>query len=133
MGYRSFKDCRGRNVVSLSDWRRLLGCQGLLEGTSQRARSNHFEEQSHSRVSINVPSSFRWYISRLERAGIPGLRANWAFVADLHNYLAGMLGQNSDGTLTLLHHWALFPPRLGGSCWTNPSSQLLLSCRMPPS
>ena len=43
------------------------------------------------------PSGGAWYISRLERAGADGLRANWAGGQNLHNDLASLLVRNSAG------------------------------------
>ncbi|MEU4549442.1 RICIN domain-containing protein [Nonomuraea dietziae] len=43
------------------------------------------------------PGDGSWYITRLERAGADGLRANWAGGANLHNDLANLLIRNSAG------------------------------------
>ncbi|KOV83177.1 beta-xylosidase [Nocardia sp. NRRL S-836] len=43
------------------------------------------------------PGDGAWYISRLERAGADGLRANWASSGNLHNDLGNLLVRNSAG------------------------------------
>jgi hypothetical protein len=43
------------------------------------------------------PGDGSWYITRLERAGADGLRANWASTANLHNDLGNLLVRNSAG------------------------------------
>ncbi|GAB2812132.1 RICIN domain-containing protein [Lentzea nigeriaca] len=43
------------------------------------------------------PGDGSWYISRLERAGADGLRANWASGGNLHNDLGNLLVHNSAG------------------------------------
>jgi hypothetical protein len=37
------------------------------------------------------PGNGGWYIARLERSGVDGLRANWASGASLHDYMANLL------------------------------------------
>lgn len=39
------------------------------------------------------PAGAAWFISRLERLNIPGLRGNWADGYALHDYLANLLGK----------------------------------------
>ncbi|PVH80942.1 glycoside hydrolase family 39 protein [Cadophora sp. DSE1049] len=48
--------------------------------------------------SEQVPSTGTWYISRLERYNIQGLRANWASAFELHDYLGNLLGKPGAGT-----------------------------------
>ncbi|MEO3751384.1 beta-xylosidase [Streptomyces sp. B6B3] len=43
------------------------------------------------------PGDGAWYITRLERAGADGLRANWASGGALHNDLAGLLVRDAAG------------------------------------
>ena len=43
------------------------------------------------------PGDGSWYITRLERAGADGLRANWASTNNLHNDLGNLLVRNSAG------------------------------------
>lgn len=44
------------------------------------------------------PGGAAWWISRLERYNIQGLRGNWASVFELHDYFAGLLGKPNAGT-----------------------------------
>nr|BFE50586.1 hypothetical protein GCM10017745_40130 [Saccharothrix mutabilis subsp. capreolus] len=43
------------------------------------------------------PAGGAWYVARLERAGVDGLRANWAAGGDLHDDLAGLLVRDASG------------------------------------
>ncbi|CZT11833.1 uncharacterized protein RCO7_07477 [Rhynchosporium graminicola] len=47
-----------------------------------------------------IPSTGAWFISRLERYNIQGLRANWASAYELHDYLGNMLGKPGAGNAT---------------------------------
>ncbi|MPY60614.1 RICIN domain-containing protein [Streptomyces spongiae] len=51
------------------------------------------------------PGSGSWYISRLERAGVDGLRANWASGTNLHDYQAALLTKNSAGQYLPRGEW----------------------------
>lgn len=44
-------------------------------------------------VAEEVPGGSAWWISRLERYNMYGLRGNWASGAQLHDFLAGLLGK----------------------------------------
>lgn len=44
------------------------------------------------------PGGVAWFISRLERNNIPGLRGNWADGNALHDYLANLLAKPGAGT-----------------------------------
>jgi hypothetical protein len=43
------------------------------------------------------PGDGAWYVTRLERAGADGLRANWASAGNLHNDLGNLLVRNAAG------------------------------------
>ncbi|KAG8871126.1 hypothetical protein FRB97_008999 [Tulasnella sp. 331] len=47
-----------------------------------------------------VPSGAAWWISRLERFNMYGLRGNWASGAQLHDFLAGLLGKTNVNSAT---------------------------------
>ncbi|WP_232838192.1 RICIN domain-containing protein [Streptomyces geranii] len=51
------------------------------------------------------PGGGSWYISRLEHAGIDGLRANWGGGTNLHDYQAALLTKNSVGQYLPLGEW----------------------------
>lgn len=44
------------------------------------------------------PAGVAWYISRLERLNIPGLRGNWADGLQLHDFLANLIGKPGANT-----------------------------------
>ncbi|KIW14275.1 hypothetical protein PV08_07057 [Exophiala spinifera] len=44
------------------------------------------------------PAGAAWFISRLERNNIVGLRGNWASAGELHDYLANLLGKPGANT-----------------------------------
>lgn len=48
--------------------------------------------------ALQQPSGVAWFISRLERNNIPGLRGNWAMGDALHDFLANLLGKPTAGT-----------------------------------
>ncbi|MBP2707418.1 cellulose binding domain-containing protein [Microbispora sp. RL4-1S] len=54
------------------------------------------------------PADGAWYISRLERAGADGLRANWAGGSNLHNDLANLLTHNSAGQYSTKGEWWVY-------------------------
>ncbi|KAG8995203.1 hypothetical protein FRB94_009341 [Tulasnella sp. JGI-2019a] len=47
-----------------------------------------------------VPSGAAWWISRLERYNMSGMRGNWASGAQLHDFLAGLLGKTDVDSAT---------------------------------
>jgi hypothetical protein len=56
-----------------------------------------YQINEYGSVSEQNPGDGSWYITRLERAGADGLRANWASTANLHNDLGNLLVRNSAG------------------------------------
>jgi hypothetical protein len=54
------------------------------------------------------PADGAWYITRLERAGADGLRANWAGGANLHNDLANLLVRDSAGQYQPKGEWWVY-------------------------
>ncbi|MEU8273131.1 ricin-type beta-trefoil lectin domain protein [Microbispora bryophytorum] len=54
------------------------------------------------------PADGAWYISRLERAGADGLRANWAGGNNLHNDLGNLLVHNSSGQYQPKGEWWVY-------------------------
>ncbi|MEU9836754.1 RICIN domain-containing protein [Streptosporangium sp. NPDC048047] len=54
------------------------------------------------------PGDGAWYISRLERAGADGLRANWAGGGNLHNDLANLLTRDSSGQYRPKGEWWVY-------------------------
>lgn len=54
------------------------------------------------------PGNSAWYISRLERLNIDGLRANWASGQDLHDFMAALLTRNDVGEYVPLGDWIAY-------------------------
>jgi hypothetical protein len=70
------------------------------------------------------PGDGAWYISRLERAGADGLRANWAGGGNLHNDLANLLIRNSAGQYQPKGEWwvyRFYASQTGTAVATTPS------------
>jgi hypothetical protein len=59
-------------------------------------RPNNINE--YGATDEQSPSFAAWYIARLERNNIQGLRANWASAYELHDYLGNLLGKPGAGT-----------------------------------
>lgn len=53
-----------------------------------------------------VPGGSAWWISRLERYNMYGLRGNWASGAQLHDFLAGLLGKTDVTSTTGTGYYA---------------------------
>ncbi|MEV4282056.1 RICIN domain-containing protein [Actinoplanes xinjiangensis] len=54
------------------------------------------------------PADGAWYITRLERAGADGLRANWASGGNLHNDLGNLLTHSSAGQYRPKGEWWVY-------------------------
>jgi len=54
------------------------------------------------------PGDGAWYITRLERAGADGLRANWAGGQNLHDDLANLLTRDSNGQYQTKGEWWVY-------------------------
>jgi hypothetical protein len=54
------------------------------------------------------PGDGAWYLSRLERAGADGLRANWASGGNLHNDLGNLLVHSSSGQYRPKGEWWVY-------------------------
>ena len=71
------------------------------------------------------PADGAWYISRLERAGADGLRANWASGGNLHNDLGNLLVHNSAGQYQPKGEWwvyRFYAGQAGTAVATTPSA-----------
>ena len=55
-----------------------------------------------------VPSATAWFISRLERLNIYGLRGNWLSGSQLHDFLASLLGRSSNGAYYPNGEWWVY-------------------------
>jgi hypothetical protein len=70
--------------------------------------SRPFQVNEYASTSEQNPGRGGWYISRLERAGADGLRANWASANNLHDFEAKLLTKNSAGQYLPLGEWFLY-------------------------
>lgn len=61
------------------------------------AHPRPYQINEYGSGSEQNPGDGSWYITRLERAGADGLRANWASTANLHNDLGNLLVRNAAG------------------------------------
>ena len=77
----------GKTLPVLAEWRARYGLPDRPKNINEYAGP-----------SEQIPSSGTWYISRLERYNIQGLRANWASAYELHDYLGNLLGKPGAGT-----------------------------------
>lgn len=55
-----------------------------------------------------TPAGSSWYIGQFERHNVAGLRANWAGGIELHDYLANLLGKNSEGAYVPVGDWQVY-------------------------
>ncbi|MFJ5999904.1 RICIN domain-containing protein [Streptomyces sp. NPDC092370] len=70
--------------------------------------SRPFQVNEYESPTEQNPGRGGWYISRLERAGADGLRANWASANNLHDFQAKLLTKNSAGQYLPLGEWFLY-------------------------
>ncbi|MDN0198826.1 RICIN domain-containing protein [Streptomyces sp. S.PNR 29] len=69
--------------------------------------SRPFQVNEYANTGEQTPGRGGWYISRLERAGADGLRANWAMGAGLHDFQANLLTKTGTQYLPL-GEWFLY-------------------------
>ncbi|MFJ7065788.1 hypothetical protein [Streptomyces sp. NPDC101115] len=69
--------------------------------------SRPFQVNEYAANTEQNPGRGGWYISRLERAGADGMRANWAWGADLHDFAANLLTKTG-GQYLPLGEWFLY-------------------------
>ncbi|MEW2118195.1 RICIN domain-containing protein [Streptomyces sp. NPDC005474] len=79
----------------------LLATYGL---TNQRP----YQINEYATLAQQTPGGGAWYISRLERAGVDGLRGNWASGTNLHDYEANLLTKNSAGQYLPRGEWFMY-------------------------
>ncbi|WP_409467760.1 RICIN domain-containing protein [Streptomyces sp. HC307] len=70
--------------------------------------SRPFQVNEYASPTEQNPGRGGWYISRLERAGADGLRANWASANNLHDFQAKLLTRNSSGQYLPLGEWFMY-------------------------
>ncbi|GAA2634253.1 RICIN domain-containing protein [Streptomyces vastus] len=69
--------------------------------------SRPFQVNEYANTTEQNPGRGGWYISRLERAGADGLRANWASAGNLHDFQANLLTKTGSQYLPL-GEWFLY-------------------------
>ncbi|KUO19428.1 beta-xylosidase [Streptomyces dysideae] len=69
--------------------------------------SHPFQVNEYASTTEQNPGRGGWYISRLERAGADGLRANWASADNLHDFQANLLTKTGSQYLPL-GEWFLY-------------------------
>jgi hypothetical protein len=97
----SWHDNPGDAVVEVSAANSTLSAAGLTNTRPYQINEYGAREQQN-------PGGVGWYIGRLERAGVDGLRSNWAWGTNLHNDEAGLLTRNSDGRHLPLGEWFMY-------------------------
>ncbi|MFI2435720.1 RICIN domain-containing protein [Streptomyces sp. NPDC018693] len=85
-------------VQAVSDANSSLAAAGLTNTRPYQINEYAGREQQH-------PGGGGWFISRLERAGADGMRANWGWGPNLHDYAANLLTKNSSGQYLPLGEW----------------------------
>jgi ricin-type beta-trefoil lectin protein/glycosyl hydrolase family 39 (putative alpha-L-iduronidase) len=96
---------RANNVVpDIISWHSLPGDPVSNVATANQtldsrgiAHPRPYQINEYGASNEQNPGDGSWYITRLERAGADGLRANWASGGNLHNDLGNLLVHNSAG------------------------------------
>ena len=96
----SWHDLPGDPVAHSNSLRSLLSARSMTT-------SRPFQVNEYGASSEQNPGRGGWYISRLERAGADGLRANWAWGANLHDFEANLLTKTGSQYLPL-GEWFLY-------------------------
>jgi hypothetical protein len=91
----------GDPVADASAMDSLLATYGL---------TNHqpYQINEYARLVKQTPGGGAWYIGRLERAGVDGLRGNWGSGTNLHDYEANLLTKNSAGQYLPRGEWFMY-------------------------
>ncbi|MFF5297028.1 RICIN domain-containing protein [Paractinoplanes globisporus] len=72
------------------------------------AHSRPYQINEYGASNEQNPGDGSWYVTRLERAGTDGLRANWAGGNNLHNDLGNLLLRNSAGQYQPKGEWWVY-------------------------
>jgi len=76
-------------VASRSAVERMLAARGL--------HVRGYQVNEYAEASQQNPGQSAWFVARLERARVDGLRANWGKGPELHDNLASLLAHSPDG------------------------------------
>ncbi|MEV0531012.1 RICIN domain-containing protein [Kitasatospora sp. NPDC050463] len=85
-------------VQSVSNANATLASAGLTN-------TRPYQINEYAGLEQQNPGGGGWFISRLERAGADGMRANWGGGPNLHDYEANLLTKNSSGQYLPLGEW----------------------------
>jgi len=96
----SWHELPGDPVVDVDVVRSKLSARSLTT-------SRPFEVNEYAQRAEQNPGRGAWYISRLERAGVDGLRADWGD-SNLHDLQAGLLTKNAAGQYLPKGEWFLY-------------------------
>ncbi|MDQ1288255.1 MAG: hypothetical protein QG622_1820, partial [Actinomycetota bacterium] len=105
----------GNVVPDIMSWHSLPGDPvGNVEAANSSlnsrgiAHAKPYQINEYGASNEQNPAGGAWYISRLERAGADGLRANWAGGSNLHNDLASLLTRDSAGQYRPKGEWWVY-------------------------
>ncbi|RLV76090.1 beta-xylosidase [Streptomyces rapamycinicus NRRL 5491] len=96
----SWHDLPGDPVADSASLRSKLSARSMTT-------SRPFQVNEYAGTNEQNPGRGGWYVSRLERAGADGLRANWAGGANLHDFQAKLLTKTG-GRYLPLGEWFLY-------------------------
>lgn len=107
---------KANNVVpDIVSWHSLPGdpvANAAAANTTLDARGiahpRPYQINEYGSTTEQNPGDGSWYIARLERAGVDGLRANWAGGQNLHNDLGNLLTRNSAGQYLPKGEWWVY-------------------------
>jgi hypothetical protein len=84
------------------------GAMDSLLATYGLTNTRPYQINEYARKALQSPGGGAWYISRLERAGVDGLRGNWGSGTALHDYEANLLTKNSAGQYLPRGEWFMY-------------------------
>ncbi|WIM93008.1 RICIN domain-containing protein [Actinoplanes oblitus] len=97
----SFHNLPGDPVATSNTLAGMLDSRGL-------AHPRPFQINEYAAPGEQNPGDGSWYLTRFERAGVQGLRANWASGQNLHNDLANLLVRNAAGQSLPKGEWWVY-------------------------
>ncbi|MFG1649491.1 cellulose binding domain-containing protein [Micromonospora sp. NPDC049275] len=97
----SWHSLPGDPVANVAAANTTLGSRGI-------PHTRPYQINEYGASNEQNPGDGAWYITRLERAGADGLRANWASGGNLHNDLGNLLIHNSAGQYQTKGEWWVY-------------------------
>ena len=114
----SWHSLPGDPVANVAAANTTLGARGI-------AHTRPYQINEYGASDEQNPGDGAWYITRLERAGADGLRANWASGGNLHNDLGNLLVHNAAGQYQPKGEWwvyRFYASQTGTAVATTPSA-----------